>query len=71
MVRRKIEKVPVPTVTNLRLNSKHEIRNPKQIQNSNVQNSKQELPRIKELLQAIVLKMSRRGFVSAICILVI
>jgi HEAT repeat protein len=38
---------PVPNVTNLRLNSKHEARNPKQIQNSNVQNSKQKFREVK------------------------
>jgi hypothetical protein len=37
----KLDKVPGTNATNLRLNSKHEARNPKQIQNSNVQNSKQ------------------------------
>ncbi len=34
----------VTNATNLRLNSKHEAQNPKQIQNSNVQNSKQKKP---------------------------
>jgi hypothetical protein len=36
--------LPGTNVTKIRLNSKHEARNTKQIQNSNVQNSKQKEP---------------------------